>query len=102
MPVTVEPFEGEFGGIERNDDYIITVSHPQSTPRSFVGLRRDITWEFERRVCYYVGSGLAGKLSEVSVPNDSVIEGVYNEYQVDSLFATSFIYSHFNDAGCFI
>ena len=100
MPVTVVPFEGEFGGVQRDDDYVITVNHPEADPRSFVGLRSGVTWEFERRVCYYVGNTQAGELAEVSEPNDSVIEGEYSDYQVESLFATEFIYTHFNEEKC--
>ena len=80
MPVTVTPHNGDFGGVQRTDDYVITVDHPDSPPRSFVGLRSEVTWEFEKRVCYYVGNTQAGQLAEVSDPNDSVIEGVYSDY----------------------
>ena len=80
------------------DDYVINVTHPDypDEPRSFVGLKSDITWEFERRVCYYVGNNQAGKLGEVDDPNDSVIQGEYSEYAVESLFATEFKYNRFN------
>lgn len=102
VPVEVEPFNGDFGGEQRTDDYVITVRHPESSPRRFVGLKSDVTWEFETRVCYYVGNAQAGKLAEVSDPNDndSVIEGTYSDYRVDSLFATDFKYTHFNTARC--
>ena len=92
-------FEGEFGGVLRDDDYVITVDHPDFEPRSFVGLKADVTWEFEERVCYYVGNTQAGELAEVTEPNDSVIEGTYKDYKVNSLFATDYEYSHF-DASC--
>ena len=75
-------------------------THAEADPRSFVGLKSDITWEFERRVCYYVGNTQAGKLAEVSEPNNSVIEGVYSDYQVESLFATGLTYTHFNEDRC--
>ena len=58
-----------------------------------------MTWKFEKRVCYYVGNTQAGQLAEVSDPNDSVIEGTYNDYKVDSLFATNYVYSHFTKCG---
>ena len=96
----VEPFNGTFGGVERDDDYIITVSHPEANARSFVGLKSDRTFEFERRVCYYAGNTQAGELAEVSEPNDSVIEGEYSDYRVESLFATEFTYTHFDDSRC--
>ena len=95
VPVTVSPYNGDFDGVLRTDDYVITVHHPDSPPRSFVGLRYPLTWGHGDRVCYYVGNPQAGPLREVSDPNDSVIEGVYHDYKVDSLFATDYIYSHF-------
>ena len=98
ISVTVSPHNGNFGGVQRTDDYVITVDHPDS-PRSFVGLRSEVTWELEERVCYYVGNGQAGQIAEVSDPNDSVIEGVYHDYKVDSLFATDYVYSRFNKCG---
>ena len=52
VPVTISSYTGLFGSGERTDDYIITVDHPQSDPRSFVGLKSDVMWEFEKRVCY--------------------------------------------------
>ena len=91
---------GLFGGEQRTDDYVITVDHPESEPRSFVGLKSDVTWEFENRVCYYVGNTQAGKLAEVDDPNDSVIEGEYTEYKVETLFSTAFKYSHFDEGNC--
>ena len=95
MPVTVSSHAGE---VQRTDDYIITVTHPDylDEPRSFVGLKSNVTWEFENRVCYYVGNTQAGKLAEVDDPNDSVIQGEYSEYKVESLFATEFKYNCFN------
>ena len=100
MPITISSYTGLFNGEERTDDYIITVRHPEAPSRSFVGLKSNVTWEFEKRVCYYVGNKQAGKLAEVSDPNDSVIEGDYTEYKVASLFATGFKYSHFEEGGC--
>ena len=99
VPVAVTPHNGDFDGVQRTDDYVITVDHPDSPPRSFVGLRYPLTWEREYRVCYYVGNPQAGPLREVSDPNDPVIEGVYDDYKVDSLFATDYIYSYFTICG---
>ena len=100
MPVTVSSYTGLYGGEERTDDYIITVDHPQSEPRRFVGVKYSVTLEYERSVCYYAGNTQAGRLVEVSDPNDSVIEGDYTDYKVDSLFATDFRFSHFDGSRC--
>ena len=69
MPVAVT---GDFGGGTKTDDYvdIITVNHPDSSPRSFMGLRSEVTWEFEKSVCYYVGNTQVGQLADVSDLND--------------------------------
>ena len=100
VPVTVEEFAGQFGGEQRDDDYVITVRYLGTPPRSFVGIYHPVTWELEKRPCYFVGSGQAGPVAEVSDPNDSVIEGVYSDYIVESLFTTSYTYSHFLEDRC--
>ena len=64
-----------------------SVRYPGTPPRSLI--ESSVTWELERRLCYFVGSGQAGPLAEVSEPNNSVIEGVYSDYIIESLFATS-------------
>lgn len=99
IPVNVSEHNGEYNGVQRDDGYVITVHHPDSPPRSFVGLRAGVTFEFEKAVCYYVGNTQAGPLAEVSDPNDSVIEGKYSDYKVESLFATDYVYSHFSICG---
>ena len=100
MPVTVVNFTGSIEGEQEPDNYLITVDHPDENPRSFVGKKGPVTWEFEQRVCYYVGNSQGGKLGETVEPNDSVIQGNYAEYKVDSLFATAFKYSRFNTVRC--
>ena len=100
----VEDYTGLFDNETRDDDFIITVRYPGTTPRSFIGLESSVTWELEKRPCYFVGNGQGGKLSKQEVappePNDSVIEGHYSDYEVSSLFATGWKYSHFNEDLC--
>ena len=93
-------YDGEFGGSGRANDYVVTVNYPNSPPRSFVGVLSSVTWEFEKRPCIYVGNSQAGPISEVVSPNDSVIEGEYTDYEVASMFATEFTYSHFDESHC--
>ena len=100
IPIDVAPYDGDFDGSGRSNDYVVTVNYPGSSPRSFVGLLHSVTWELERRPCIYVGNAQAGPISEVVTPNDPVIEGDYTDYEVDSLFATDFIYSHFEASRC--
>lgn len=98
VPVTVEEHTGFFNGQDREDDYNITVHYPGTEARSFVGLKLELTWEFEERVCYYVGNRQGGVLAEVT--GGPVIEGEYTDYKVTSIFATSFTYSHFDEDQC--
>ena len=101
VPVSVTEFDGDFGGTNRSDDYLIRLSDPNSNnERSFVGIKADITWEFEKRPCLYVGNSQGGPIVEVESPNESVIEGDYTEYEVGSLFATAFRYGQFNETEC--
>ena len=91
---------GLFDGNIRDNDFIITVNSPESSPRSFVGLGYSVTWEFEQRPCLYVGSSQAGPLGEIVEPNDSVIEGTYKNYEVDSIFSPDFDFSRFDKTQC--
>ena len=100
VPIDVVEYDGEFGGSTRANDYVVTVNYPNSPPRSFVGILSSVTWEFEKRPCIYVGNSQAGPIVEVDSPNDSVIEGEYTDYEVASMFATEFIYSHFDKSRC--
>ena len=59
-----------------------------------------MTWEFEKRPCLYVGNSQAGPLGETVDPNDSVMEGTYRNYEVDSLFSPDFDFSHFDETQC--
>ena len=59
-----------------------------------------MTWEFEKRPCLYVGNSQAGPLGEAVDPNDSVIEGTYRDYEVDSLFSPEFKFYHFDKTHC--
>ena len=97
----VSEHAGLFNGANRNDAFDITVKHPDSDERSFVGLSYSVTWEFEKQECLYVGNSQAGKLGETVVPNDPVIEGTYHNYEVDSLFSPYFIFSRFDENNCF-
>ena len=79
---------------------LITVNYPGSPPRRIVGLGYSVTWEFEKRPCLYVGNSQAGPLGEIVDPNDSVIEGTYQNYQVNSMFSSDFAFSHFDETQC--
>ena len=105
VPIVVTENTGNFNNNIRNDDYIITVPGSPPSPigsptRSFVGLLSSVTWEFEQRPCLYVGNSQAGPLGEAVFPNDSVIEGIYSDYEVNSIFSSDFAFSHFEEQRC--
>ena len=58
--------------------------------RRFFTIRNDNTYDGTNKVCYYVPS---------SVTNH--IEGSYDQYVTNSLFATSYTYTLFDDGRCY-
>ena len=60
----------------------------------------DGTRGYEERPCLYVGNSQAGKLGEEVEPNDSVIEGSYQDYIVDSVFSPSFRFAQIDENNC--
>ena len=97
--MTVEEYDGLFNGVARDDVYNITLFPPEAPPRHFLGLKEDVTWDFRSRTCYYVGNRQGGMIGED--PNsDSVIQGEYSDYAVNSLFHTDFTYTRFNEVLC--
>ena len=62
--------------------------------RSFLTFRSRQTWDGTGRMCCYVPSMQRFPMFK------SVIEGNYTHYQIDSLFATDFLYTQFDDEKC--
>ena len=77
--------------------YTVTVDRPDSQ-RTFTGIFYSFNWEFKGLggPCLYVGNRQAGPIYEVDNPNDSVIQGSYEEYKTDGPFGTDFIYSKYD------
>ena len=75
--------------------------HPDSSPRSFPGYLRSVSWEFfitgEQSPCLYSGTKNAGPTSEIAELSDSVIEGFYLDYTTGEPFGTNFKYSRFSN-----
>lgn len=57
------------------------------------------TWDHTQATCYYVGDSQGGP-SHSRDPVESVIEGNVYQYETNSLFATSFMYSNFEESIC--
>ena len=95
IPISVQP---------PNQDglYNITVTNPStlddevSQSRSFLGRRLPRTWDNTPQTCFFVGDSQGGPRYEDGEEYDSVIQGDYTEYIVDSLFTTEFEYARFN------
>ena len=110
--IDIEPFTGlynsEYNDTDSDTDctdgscdyYIVSVMHPSSVERKFVGNYYGVTWDFEKRSCLYSGNSQGGPIREVDSPNDSVIEGYIGDYEVSGLFDTQFKYSAFNTSAC--
>ena len=58
------------------------------------------TWDSQKKQCLYVGNLQGGSSHEVPGLEDSVIEGLYTDYVVDSEFETQFRYAVFEQDKC--
>ena len=94
----VEEYDGLYDGERRDDVYNITVMK-EGSQRHFLGLKKDVTWDFRSEICYYVGNVQGGVTGE-DPSSDPVIEGDYTHYAVESLFSTEFSYSRFREELC--
>ena len=57
------------------------------------------TWNMKNGPCYYVGNSQGGP-SQSNDQTESVIEGKVGQYETDTLFSTSFVYSQFDESIC--
>ena len=78
----------------------MTVSPPGSDPRSFPAEFFVRTWATSRYRCYYAGNAQGGEWGLLPGTDDSVIEGSYSDYRVDSIFAVDFDYNRFDSERC--
>lgn len=100
--VSVEPYTPPSKqSVEQNTDLQFNVT-VQAAPdpekpnqelyRSFLGDLFPRTWDNTREECLYVGNSQGGPSAEFAIFPDSVIEGSYRDYIVDSMFGTDFGY----------
>ena len=78
------------------------MDHPgvNSTSRTFIAELHSSTWDRKSKQCLYVGSAQSGAINEVDGPNDHVIEGTYDNYEVSGLFDSDFQYNQFQVDQC--
>ena len=81
-----------------NNHYAVTVSTPDddTSLRRFFAWKAPRTWDKKSMSCLYSGNAQGGPLREVTSLSDSVIQGTYNEYKVNSLFDPEYKYEMFN------
>ena len=101
--MTVSNFTGNFTtDDDRITPYIVTVDHPDSPPRQFIGELFRRTWDKSTKPCLYAGDSQgASSLDEPSsLPNDPVIAGTFRNYEVPDLFSSDFVFSKFEQQNC--
>lgn len=91
IPVSVEPYTAISG---TSNLFNVTIFPVESSPRSFLGGMYDYSWDHSFETCLYSGSGQGGPGGEVPDLTGSVIEGIYKDYIVESLFETDYKFSH--------
>ena len=90
-----------FGPVEiANDEidvpFVVTVTHPLGSHRSFVADLFPHTWDRAEKPCLYAGNSQGG-----GPVGSSVIEGKYFEYEVtDGIFGSEFIYNRLEMRTC--
>jgi len=75
--------------------YVVDINPFNSASRTFVGLLNDLPKHVSPLYCLQVGNSQGGATDRVSDPNDSVIEGTYDNYEAIDLFSTDFTFSQF-------
>ena len=71
--------------------YIVAVDYPTAPLREFVAELYHRTWDKSLRPCLYAGDGQGGQVFDPSLtPNDPVIAGTYEDYEVSDIFARDF------------
>lgn len=80
---------------------VITVTPPSGVTRRFVAELYKRSWDNSRTQCLYAGTSQGGAAVEFNtLYKDSVIEGHYSHYKVNSRFETNFAYERFDETRC--
>ena len=98
VPVELSSFTGDTP--DDYEYYTVTVTPADGDTRQFVGFTYDVTWDFTNTPCIYAGNQQGGIDGNFLGSSDSVIEGHYTQYIVDSLFDTEFNFTQFNSSQC--
>ena len=79
--------------------YTITVNATDETTRTFVGSLYERPWEI-MLPCLFTGDRQGGETNAFGDPNDSILQGSYQDYEVIDLFSNDFTFSTFDSAVC--
>ncbi len=103
VPIEIEPFTGILADPKFGNDrhFTIKFSRNSVSETSFTGFLQERTWNHEPFPCLYAGNRQGGPISEVSNPNNPVIEGSYKDYFVPSVFSEeNYKFRLFDDSKC--
>lgn len=75
--------------------YEVKVMHPDSSPRTFLAVLGDSTWDNQRSQCLYAGDSYGGSIWEAPQRFQSVIEGNPQDYEVMGLMENDFAFSKY-------
>lgn len=76
--------------------YVITFTQSDGNVRKVPAKLHSRTWSSSQvSPCLYAGDSEGGYLFEVEEPNDSLLEGSYQDYVMATMFSTNYKYSKF-------
>ena len=99
IPVELSSFTGPTPNNETGY-YTVKVTPADGDVREFIGSLYPLTWDYTETPCLYAGNQQGGNAIEFKDFSDSVIEGLYSHYTVNSLFGTEFVFSQFDNSQC--
>ena len=99
IPVELSSFTGPTPNNETGY-YTVKVTPADGDVREFIGSLYPLTWDYTEAPCLYAGNQQGGNAIEFKDFSDSVIEGFYWHYTVNSLFGTEFLFSQFDNSQC--
>ena len=102
VPVDITPYNGSLSdGTLATDRFNINIKGiGSSSPRSFTGWLYDLSWDYVKEPCLYVGNKQASPINEVATPNDGVIESIFQDYKVADAFSEDYEFSLFDIVKC--
>ena len=99
-------FSGQFWNIplvvstSASGQVFVDVNSPSADNHRHIPARKySMTWDHHHKTCYYAGNSQGGPEASRD-PEESVIEGVFTDYETRGLFDTGFKFEKFKDRVC--